>query len=229
MTPAARVALYYAPQIDDPLFTAGAAWLGRDPETNAPRQQLDLPDIHAITADARHYGFHATLKPPMRLRDGTTGEDLVTEVRAVAAGIPAFDLPTLAVSDIHGFLALRETTPSPALQSLADACVAGIDTFRAPASPEELARRRRNGLPPVQDANLVRWGYQYVFATWFFHMTLTRRLTPEEQALWRPAAEAHFAPALAKPRRVTDIALFVQSAADAPFVIAERIKLDQKD
>ena len=229
MTPPARVALYYAPQPDDPLFQAGAAWLGHDPETNAPRHQPDLPDIHAITADARHYGFHATLKPPMRLRDGTSWNDLLAEIQAVAAGIPAFELPKLEVSDIHGFLALRETTPSPELQSLSDACVAGIDAFRAPATFEELARRRRNGLPPAQDANLVRWGYQYVFATWFFHMTLTRKLSSPEMTLWRPAAEVHFASAVALPRRVTDIALFVQPTTDAPFVIAERIKLVQQD
>ena len=225
MTAAARVALYYVPQIDDPLFKAGASWLGRDPETNAPRPQPALPDVEAVTADARHYGFHATLKPPMRLRPGVAWDELVAEVRALAAGIPSFDLPPLAVSDIHGFLALRETAPSPALQSLSDACVAGVDALRAPASSEELARRRRNGLPSAQDANLVRWGYQYVFATWFFHMTLTRRLTPAELAVWRPVAEAYFAAALALQRRVTDITLFVQPSAEAPFVIAERIRL----
>ena len=73
---------------------------------------------------------------------------------------------------------LRETEPSAALQALADACVEQLDRFRAPPSDAELARRRRASLTPRQDAMLVRWGYPYVFDTWFFHMTLTRRLTP---------------------------------------------------
>ena len=42
-----------------------------------------------------------------------------------------------------------------------------------------------------QDAMLVRWGYPYVFDTWFFHMTLTRRLSAEEKRVFMPAAEAH--------------------------------------
>lgn len=218
----ARVAFYYAPAADDPLHEAAATWLGRDP-AGAPRDQPTLPDIAAITADARHYAFHATLKPPMRpLVDWAT---VLDTAHAIAAAIPAFDLPRLAVADLHGFLALRETTPSPELQALADACVAGADHLRAPAPPEELARRRRNGLPPAQDANLVRWGYPYVFATWFFHMTLTRRLTDTERATYKPAAEAHFAAALAHPRRVVDLCLFTQPTEQAPFTLAERIPL----
>jgi hypothetical protein len=72
---------------------------------------------------------------------------------------------------------------------------------------------------------LVRWGYPYVFATWFFHMTLTRRLTAEEKATYQPEAERYFARATAMPRQVTDICLFVQPAPGEPFVIAERLKL----
>ena len=55
-------------------------------------------------------------------------------------------------------------------------------------------------LTPRQDAMLVRWGYPYVFDTWFFHMTLTRRLSAAEKRSFMPAAEAHFARAIATPR-----------------------------
>ena len=219
-----RVALFYAPAETDLLWTQAAIWLGRDPATAFPHRHPDLPDIAAITADARHYAFHATLKPPMRLRPGVAWSTVLDTAAAIAAGIPAFNLPNLAVADLHGFLALRETTPSPELQALADACVAGADHLRAPIEAAELAKRRRNGLPPTQDANLTRWGYPYVFATWFFHMTLTRRLTPSERATYLPAAEAHFAAALAMPRRVTDLCLFTQRD-EAPFTLVERIPL----
>ena len=223
---AARVAFYYAPEAGDPLAAAAASWLGRAAENDDPRPQPELPGIGAITGDPRGYGFHATLTPPMRLRAGVGWGELLRTAAGIAASVPAFAMPRLHVADLHGFLALREATPSPELQSFADACVAGADHLRAPASEADLARRRRNGaLPPAQEANLVRWGYPYVFATWFFHMTLTRRLTEAERAVWMPAAEAHFAAALAQPRRVTAITLFSQAKPGAAFVIAARVSL----
>lgn len=223
---AMRVGLYYAPAADDPLWAAGTRWLGRDPETNAPMPQPALPDIAAITEDARGYGLHATLKPPMHLCDGCGWDDVLAATRAVAASVPAFELPRLAVTDLGGFLALCETAPSACLQAAADACVAGLDHLRAPPSDAELARRRARALPPAQEANLRRWGYMYVFATWQFHITLTRRLTAEEKAVYRPAAEAYFAEALAMPRRVTELSLFTQAGPGAPFVVAERVRLE---
>jgi putative phosphonate metabolism protein len=221
----ARVAIYYAPTTDDPLYHASAAWLGRDPVTNAPVPQPDIPGIPEMTADARVYGFHATLKPPMRLANGRHWHAFLDATAKLAATVKPFDLPPLAVMDLHGFLALRETHPSPALQNLADICVGQLDSFREPPSPEELARRRRSPLNAEQDAMLVRWGYPYVFETWFFHMTLTRRLNADEKALFMPAATAYFAEAVACPRRVTDICIFTQPAPGAPFTIAERLPL----
>ena len=143
----------------------------------------------------------------------------------MAADIAPFALPPLAVADLHGFLALRETTPCPPLQALADACVERVDSFRAPTSDDELARRRRAKLSAEQDAMLVRWGYPYVFGTWFFHMTLTRRLSDTEKAVVLPVAEAWFAPVLSASRRVEDICLFTQADAGAAFTLAERIPL----
>jgi putative phosphonate metabolism protein len=225
MGPDARVAVYYAPQPDDPLFAAGATWLGRDPESNAPAPQPDVPGIADFTAKPRLYGFHATLKPPMRLSEGRQWFDVVTAATELAGQSAPFDLPRLGVQDLHGFLALRETIPCPPLQALADAAVEQLDPLRAPPSDAELARRRHGSLTPRQDAMLMRWGYPYVFDTWFFHMTLTRRLTAEEKRRYQPAADGHFAGALAMPRRVTDIALFVQAAPGDPFVIRQRLPL----
>ena len=221
----ARIAVYYAPRADDPLSRAAAHWLGRDAETNAPLKQPDLPDIAAITEDARGYAFHATLKPPMRLAAGRDWFALVDAVEALADQIAPFELPPLAVSDVHGFLALRETTPCPPLQSLADRCVWELDAFRAPPGDAELARRRKAGLNTQQEQMLLRWGYPYVFESWFFHMTLTRRLSEAEKAIYRPAAEAWFAEAVQVRRVVSDICLFTQAGSGAPFTIAERIPL----
>lgn len=216
-----RVALYYAPDLDDPLWDAGCSWLGRDPERGAALPQPALTGIEEVTADARGYGFHCTLKPPMRLAGAYPA--FRDDVAALARALRPFTLPPLAVAELSGFLALRETAPSPALQALADACVAWPDRHRRAPDPAELARRRAHGLAPDADALLLRWGYPGVFARWRFHMTLTLRLPPEDHPVWRQAAERHFAEALAHPRRVDALCVFTQAGAGAPFLLAERI------
>ena len=225
----ARFAAYYSPAIDDPLFRTGAIWLGRDPETNTLLQQPDLPGMAEITADPARYGFHATLKPPMQLAAGATWFELEDAARRMVRDIPPFTLPPLQIADLHGFLALRETEPCPELQALADLCVTTLDPFRAPPSLEELARRRRGGLDAHEENMLVRWGYPYVLESWFFHMTLTHRLSPDEAEIYRPAAQAHFAGLLDRPRPVSNLCLFgqppPQEGRQMPFTIALRIPL----
>ena len=109
-------------------------------------RSLTSPSIAEVTAEPRLYGFHATLKPPMRLAAGCEWATSWRPPRRLADRIAPFDLPPLAVQDVFGFLALRETVPSPPLQALADACVEHLDPFRAPPSEAELARRRRANL-----------------------------------------------------------------------------------
>jgi hypothetical protein len=223
--PDGRVALYYAPAEDDPLWARGNAWLGRDPARGTVLQQPAVPGLAAITRDAAGYGFHATLRPPMQLRDGVRFGEFLDAARDVAAGIPPFALPPLVVTDLFGFLALTEAEPSASLQACADACIAGVDHLRAPPDAAELARRRRAGLAAAEEANLRRWGYPYVFATWFFHMTLTRKLSAAEQAEFRPEVEAWFEDVLERPRQVAEVAVFAQPAPGEVFCLAERISL----
>lgn len=225
MGPDFRAGVYYCPSNDDKLFAAGAAWLGRDPSSGDQVAQPGISGIKEVTAEAGVYGFHATLKPPMRLAPGCSWDGLLAATEKLAGRLAPFALPALTVMDLHGFLALRETSFCPPLQSLADACVAELDQFRAPPSEAELARRRRTRLTEAQDAMLLRYGYPYVMETWFFHMTLTRRLSVGEHAIWRPAAERFFAAAVQVKRMVTDVCLFTQAGPGAPFVIAERIAL----
>lgn len=224
MTPH-RLALYWAPEAEDPLHARGSAWLGRDAGTGAALAQpaLEGIDLAQVTADARGYGLHATLKPPFRLARGYAAARAAAA--ALAARIAPFGLPPLAVQDLDGFLALRETAPCPALQACADACVAGLDDHRVPPDAAETARRRPDRLSPAQRANLDRWGYPHVFAEWRFHVTLTRRLTPAEKVLLLPAVTAFLGDAPALPRRIGAISLFVQPAPGAPFTIAERLAL----
>ena len=214
-----RVAVYYAPDPADPLWSAACSWLGRDAETGANVPQPDVPGIAELTASPRLYGFHCTLKPPMRLV--TAYDAFRADVARMAASLEPFDMPRLEVADLSGFLAVREAEPCPALRTVADACVAGLDAHRAPADETELARRRGKELPAAQEAMLARWGYPHVFETWFFHMTLTRRLDEDEHRVVRPAAEWHFAMILGQRRRFSALSVFTQAAPGRPFLIAE--------
>ncbi|WP_456316711.1 DUF1045 domain-containing protein [Teichococcus aestuarii] len=142
-----RLALYWAPELEDPLHAAASAWLGRDAETGATLPQAPLPgvEIGEITADARRYGFHATLKPPFRL--GTTYAEARAAAMDLAARTRPFALPPLRVADLDGFLALREVTRCPELHAFADDCVRALEPHRAPATAAEIARRRPERLP----------------------------------------------------------------------------------
>ncbi len=218
-----RVALYWAPEVSDPLHGAGSRWLGRDAETGAALAQPDLPGIAEVTADPRVYGLHATLKPPFR--PNAPYAEVLRTAEGLAARLAPFDLPPLAVRDLEGFLALREAAPCPALRALSDTCVEELDHLRTPADGAELARRRRAGLTAEQEANLLRWGYPYVFGAWRFHVTLTRRLADGEKQAVAEAAERAVGEAAGRPRRVSEICLFTQGAPGAPFLVAERLRL----
>jgi hypothetical protein len=202
------------------LAELGNAWLGRDAETNSPVAQPCVNNIAALTAAPRHYGFHATLRPPMRLATGWN--EFHACALAIAASIRPFALPALQLEMIDGFLALTLSRPCAAMHALADQCVRATNPHRAPAGEAELARRRAVGLSPRQESLLQAWGYPYVMQEWRFHLTLTRRLTPAEQAAILPDAAAHFHPALSASRVIDEICLFTQ--ADGDLRIADRLK-----
>jgi hypothetical protein len=220
-----RVAAYWAPRLEDPLHRLGSQWLGRDAETGATVAQPALTgmDLAEITAEARRYGLHATLKPPFRL--ATSWAALRADAQALALRTRPFAMPKLRLAEHHGFLALLVAEKSAELQAFCDACVAGLDAHRAPPSNAEIARRRPERMTAPQRENLMRWGYHYVFAEWWFHVTLSRRLTEAERAVVQPALAAHLGAAPAAPRRVSELCLFTQAAEDQPFLVAERLPL----
>lgn len=218
---AIRYALYFAPAPEHPLWRAGCAWLGRDPaEPLAPPAP---PPPHR--AAPWRYGFHATLKPPQRLRDAGDAAALIAAAQALAAAHAPFELPALAVAPLGDFLALRPREPlarGHALWRLADACVQELDAWRAPPDAAEAARRAALRLDEEQRALLARWGYPHVLERWRFHLTLSDHAPPPALA---EQARAHFAAALAAPLRCEDLCLFVEPAPGAPFVLSRRFRL----
>jgi hypothetical protein len=217
-----RLAIYWAPSQNDPLWQLGNQWLGRNPETNTALPHPQIPNIAELTNDPRHYGFHCTLRPPMRL--STTSAAFAATAQHIAAATRQFPLPPLTLTPISGFLALTLSTPSLKMHALANLCVRATNPHRAPPSPAELARRRAASLTPRQETRLQTWGYPYVLEEWFFHLTLSRRLTPPELASLLPAAQAHFAPTLHDQRVVEEICIFTESPG-SDFQLTHRLKL----
>ena len=217
-----RYALYFAPAAAHPLWSAGCAWLGRDPESGGAGEG------GPHRGDPRRYGFHATLKPPFALRDGTTPSQLLGALTRFVDERAAFAMPPLQVAALGDFLALRPVDPDAAapgqpLRELADDCVRLFDPFRRPPSAAEIARRVAARLDEWQRANVDRWGYPHVFEHWRFHMTLSDSLADDSlRAALQADAARHFAEALAQPLRCDGVALFVEDAPGADFRLLRR-------
>lgn len=204
-----RYAIYFAPPADAEWRRFATRWLGWDMETGREITQpvIDGLDLSSITHVPRKYGLHATLKPPMRLAQGTCLADLQAACTTLAARQPAVSLEGLHLARLGRFLALRITGDETALNALASACVADLDGFRAPPSEAELAKRRAAGLSVQQDANLIRWGYPYVMDAFKFHITLSGKLPKPELPSVEAALERHLVPLLPRPFEIRDLAL----------------------
>jgi len=217
-----RYAIYYAAPRESPLERFGIHWLGRDHRTDATLAQPVVPGIaperlHALTAAPRRYGFHGTLKAPFRLIEGYAQRDLHEAVEAFAGAREAFTLPPLVVADLEGFLAFVPSESAAALADLAAACVRQFEPFRAPLTPDEIARRPLARLSERQRWQLQSFGYPYIFEDFAFHMTLTERLAPADTAILRPHLNRLAAPLASEPFVVDSMAVFEEPTPGAAF------------
>lgn len=205
-----RLAVYYAPR-PGAFADRAAAWLGWDPTLGHASPQPDLPGIPfpaILTAEARRYGFHGTLRAPFRLAEGVSTDAARDAVSALAARLAPVVSDGLALENLQGFLALTPQGCEAALLDLGAAVVEGTNALRAPLSPAERARRRPESLTPRQRELLDLWGYPFVMEEFRFHLTLTDRLPDGEVAGVRAALAAHFAPVLPRPFVIEDLCLF---------------------
>lgn len=189
-----------------PLAKFGASWLGWDVVHGREAPQPDLPDLRDITMTPRKYGFHGTLKPPFRLIKTRTIAELEQATSDLAASLPPAICDGLELMTLGRFLALIPLGGTEAVQRVAQACVCGLDEFRAPAEEPELARRRAAGLSARQEALLVQWGYPYLMEEFRFHLTLSGRLPQAEIPVWVERAQRYL-PDLSAPFVLDQIAL----------------------
>ncbi|WP_244936480.1 DUF1045 domain-containing protein [Methylobacterium currus] len=193
MTGTPRYALYFTPKPDSDLAGFGNAVLGYDNHTGAALSRPEgMADLAGVTDSPRRYGFHATLKAPMRLRPGVTEADLLEAALALAADHPPVPVGPLHVATLGAFTALVPRAAPPELGLFAAECVAAFEPFRASLTEAETARRHPERLSPRGRALLARWGYPYVFEAFRFHMTLTDALPEEARAPWRERLAAAY-------------------------------------
>jgi Protein of unknown function (DUF1045) len=231
----ARYAIYYAPAATSTLWQLASRWLGRDAHNCEPLAQPVFPalcdvDFAAITADPRHYGFHATLKAPFALAPGCSDAELMGAASAFAAERTAFRAD-IAPQALGRFLAFRIKGPSSDMDTLHADCVRAFEPFRAPLSDTDLARRRHAKLTLLQDEHLLQWGYPYLFESFRFHLTLTAGIDDDvlrERIL--TVAKAYFAD-IPVAHEFGSISLFKQVDRYSPFTIIARFEFasPQKD
>jgi putative phosphonate metabolism protein len=222
MTDTPRYALYYAPAPRSELGRFGAHLLGYDAFSHKTlRFPVDieqaLPDWGELTQDPRKYGFHATLKAPMALADGKIEAELLAACAEFAATPRPIPVIAPVVSAISDFIAVVPSQPSAELQALAADAVRNFDSFRAPLTGKDRARRNPDRLPPRQREYLERWGYPYVMEEFRFHMTLTGRLPAERREAVLAILRKRFAALQLTARAVDRLALFRQDNAAARF------------
>ncbi|TGD94810.1 DUF1045 domain-containing protein [Methylobacterium nonmethylotrophicum] len=221
MTGTTRYALYFTPAPGSGLARYGNAVLGTDNHTGAeiPRPE-GLADLAGVTASPRLYGFHATLKAPMRLALGTTETDLLTAAAALADDHPPVPVGRLRVATLGAFTALIPEAAPAELGLFAAECVAAFEPFRAPLTEAETARRKPERLTPRGRALLARWGYPYVFEDFRFHMTLTDALAEEARAPWRERLAAAYG--AGEPLTLDALSVLRQDGS-APFRVLQRL------
>lgn len=225
-----RYAVYFAAPEGSALEAFGRSFVGRDHVTGEAVPQmtvdgLDATTLMAMTQSARHYGFHATLKAPFVLKEGSNAEDLKKVTETFAEGRSAFEAPPLKVSALSRWIAFTLSDDSPAMDRLAADCVRDFEAFRAPLTDNDIARRRESGLTPRQDEQMLAFGYPHIFDDFHFHMTLAGPLEPEARDSLVKTLRPLTSEIEAAPLMVDAIALYEQPERDSPFVQTGRFPL----
>jgi hypothetical protein len=192
---------------------AASQWLGTSSRKIAG---ISTAEMESLLQGPNHYGFHATIKPPFRLKTGYTLNDVEKELATFTKGMESFLLPPLEIARIDNFFCLKPVCDSTAINNLAMEVVRRFDYFRQPSEEKELARRRTAGLSNRQEHLLLKWGYPYVLDEFRFHLTLTGKIENERQVEpLRCELSNRFDQVIQEPVYFDGLSLFVQDGNSA--------------
>jgi Protein of unknown function (DUF1045) len=221
-----RYAVYFAPHGDTELWRFGSSIVGRDAETGrdcAAPQGLSraFPDWRALTAAPRLYGFHATLKAPLRLANGTDEQDLLAAVAQVVRRIRPFELGHLQIRALQNFVALVPTSAPAQLADLESRLVQALDAYRGHVGKLDRGWRKPEALTARQRQHLEDWGYPFVLDEYHFHMPLTGPLKVDQLKQAERLLSKLHAP-ISGSIEVDSVAVFRQSSPVEPFKVIAR-------
>lgn len=232
---APRYAVYLAPKPETALWKFGSTVLGYDAASGQEIAGFRLPSMapanwQKVTARARTYGFHATLKAPFYLAKNHNEQDLIAGLGAFANTQLALEPIVLALTILDentagGFLALTPAKPYSALRQLEAASVQALDMFRAPLTGEDISRRNPQILSERQKKYLADYGYPYVLEEFRAHFTLCDRL-PEPAKAASELNDMMTGHIGAASVAVDELVLFKQPNLDARFQIIARAQLE---
>ena len=217
----ARYAVYYSPSDQSELAGFGEAILRR---TAVQIPELDDgigQERRRMLKRPRHYGFHATLKAPFELANGTTVEKLGDAVQALSVTLETIPLAGLRICSFNGFAALAFERQPESCAFLARRSVLELEPFRAPLSEEDYLRRNPDQLSDRQRGFLKEFGYHHILDDFDFHMTLSGELPPDPTRFlaW---LDQEFRRMVSDVPLLDRLALFMQPDRESPFTrIAE--------
>jgi putative phosphonate metabolism protein len=229
-----RYAIYYVAAPGSILDRFGPQLLGYDAFRGDDLPFPDdiehtVPDWRKLTHDPRKYGFHATLKAPLALMRGRTERELLAACESFASTPRRIPVIRPVINSISDFIAVVAAEPLAELKQLAADCVSEFDSFRAPLTPEDRARRNPSALTPRQSEHLDRWGYPYVMQDFRFHMTLTGRLDAERREPILTMLRNRFLALDLTTLAIDRVAVFRQDNAESRFRILDLWKLCDKN
>ena len=221
-----RFAIYLSPQPGsegEPLLQAAESWLGRSaiPGTTRPGanvvEEEDRTKIDPVTANARRYGFHATIVAPFRIAEGHDPDDLETIVRALAARHRPFGLALRLARLPGGFFALIPLERFAPLHALEADAVRATAPLKAPLTDRERAHRHPDRLTSRQRRLLDVYGYPYVLDEFLAHFTLTARIPRDHADEVEVSLSRRFDALAHDGVEVDGLAIFVEPEPGAPF------------
>lgn len=224
-----RNAIYFSPPETHTLTQTASAWLGRSAFGALSAETVtagsSAEEHRQLTAEPARYGFHATLKAPFLLpTDRTQGALEIFFDEFCSRQAPTL-VPRLELTEIGPFFALTCGGGTEGINHLCNSVVEAFEPWRAPLTPEDMARRKPERLSERQRELLDRWGYPYVFEEFRFHMTLTGPVEEGSKARVRDILQTVFADHLGRPLPIEHLGLFVEVERGAPFTVARHAEL----
>lgn len=221
-----RYAIYWVPEPGSALAKFGECWFanGSDSGTDLARETFGLPHTLACRATKApsHYGIHATLKAPFRLRENTTEAELQGALEAFCAARRRVTGGPLKLSRFQGYLGLVLSNAAADADWLAEQCVILFDRFRAPLDETDRQRREIGGMNPAEGAFFEAFGYPYVLSEFQFHVSLAGPLDEADLE----AVEAALGPPLRsfeqEPLRIESLCLLGEPQGDGNFTVISR-------